>query len=104
MFVLSGESYVEEEDEMFEEDGLSVDTEDLLSFSYQVAKGMEFLASKNVSVGFYMYILSVAGCIIHTKAFTGASSESIHPSTTILWIKKTSSYAEMQYEELLHCR
>uniref|UniRef100_A0A673AVJ8 receptor protein-tyrosine kinase n=1 Tax=Sphaeramia orbicularis TaxID=375764 RepID=A0A673AVJ8_9TELE len=42
-------SYVEadEEDEMFEEDGLSIDTEDLLSFSYQVAKGMEFLASKN---------------------------------------------------------
>uniref|UniRef100_A0A673AZI8 Mast/stem cell growth factor receptor Kit n=1 Tax=Sphaeramia orbicularis TaxID=375764 RepID=A0A673AZI8_9TELE len=44
-----GGSYVEadEEDEMFEEDGLSIDTEDLLSFSYQVAKGMEFLASKN---------------------------------------------------------
>lgn len=36
-----------EEDELFEEDGLSLDTEDLLSFSYQVAKGMEFLASKN---------------------------------------------------------
>lgn len=35
--------------EMFEEDCLSLDTEDLLSFSYQVAKGMEFLASKNVS-------------------------------------------------------
>uniref|UniRef100_A0A8D3CYR7 receptor protein-tyrosine kinase n=1 Tax=Scophthalmus maximus TaxID=52904 RepID=A0A8D3CYR7_SCOMX len=42
-------SYAEtdEESEMFDEDGLSLDTEDLLSFSYQVAKGMEFLASKN---------------------------------------------------------
>uniref|UniRef100_A0A4W6CJM3 receptor protein-tyrosine kinase n=1 Tax=Lates calcarifer TaxID=8187 RepID=A0A4W6CJM3_LATCA len=45
----SGGSYVETdaESEMFDEDGLSLDTEDLLSFSYQVAKGMEFLASKN---------------------------------------------------------
>ncbi|XP_013873207.1 mast/stem cell growth factor receptor kita [Austrofundulus limnaeus] len=42
-------TYVEadEESKMFDEDGLSVNTEDLLSFSYQVAKGMEFLASKN---------------------------------------------------------
>ncbi|XP_069006796.1 mast/stem cell growth factor receptor kita isoform X2 [Embiotoca jacksoni] len=42
-------SYVEAdaESEMFVEDGLSLDNEDLLSFSYQVAKGMEFLASKN---------------------------------------------------------
>ncbi|XP_037530979.1 mast/stem cell growth factor receptor kita [Nematolebias whitei] len=37
----------DEENKMFDEDGLSLDTEDLLSFSYQVAKGMEFLASKN---------------------------------------------------------
>ncbi|XP_057697838.1 mast/stem cell growth factor receptor kita isoform X1 [Corythoichthys intestinalis] len=44
-----GGSYSEEdaEGEMFDDDGLSLDTEDLLSFSYQVAKGMEFLASKN---------------------------------------------------------
>lgn len=44
-----GGSYVEAdaESEMFDEDGLSLDTEDLLSFSHQVAKGMEFLASKN---------------------------------------------------------
>lgn len=44
-----GGSYVEAdaESDMFEEDGLSLDNEDLLSFSYQVAKGMEFLASKN---------------------------------------------------------
>ncbi|XP_033847919.1 mast/stem cell growth factor receptor kita [Periophthalmus magnuspinnatus] len=47
--IRKGGSYIEadEESEMFEEDGLSLDTEDLLSFSYQVAKGMEFLASKN---------------------------------------------------------
>ncbi len=51
-FVLSGGSYVEgdAESEMFDEDCLALDTEDLLSFSYQVAKGMEFLVSKNVSV------------------------------------------------------
>ncbi|XP_037326310.2 mast/stem cell growth factor receptor kita isoform X2 [Pungitius pungitius] len=35
------------ESEMFDEDGLSLSTEDLLSFSHQVAKGMEFLAAKN---------------------------------------------------------
>lgn len=52
LFVLSGGSYVEadSESEMFDEDCLSLDTEDLLSFSYQVAKGMEFLASKNVRI------------------------------------------------------
>nr|XP_057928732.1 mast/stem cell growth factor receptor kita isoform X2 [Doryrhamphus excisus] len=37
----------DDEEEMFDDDGLCLDTEDLLSFSYQVAKGMEFLASKN---------------------------------------------------------
>lgn len=43
-----GGSYeADEESEMFDEDGLSLDTEDLLSFSHQVAKGMEFLAAKN---------------------------------------------------------
>lgn len=42
------------ESEMFDEDGLSLDTEDLLSFSYQVAKGMEFLASKNVRIKLQM--------------------------------------------------
>ena len=34
---------------MSEDDELALDVEDLLSFSYQVAKGMSFLASKNVS-------------------------------------------------------
>lgn len=37
-------------------------TNDLLSFTYQVAKGMEFLASKNVSLvrskGFFVPILT----------------------------------------------
>ncbi|XP_028300112.1 mast/stem cell growth factor receptor kita isoform X3 [Gouania willdenowi] len=44
-----GDTYVDVDagSEMFDEDGLSLETEDLLSFSYQVAKGMEFLASKN---------------------------------------------------------
>lgn len=48
---LIGSGYIEtgSDCEMFDEDCLSLDTEDLLSFSYQVAKGMEFLASKNVS-------------------------------------------------------
>lgn len=44
----------DEECELFGGDGLALDTEDLLSFSYQVAKGMEFLASKNVSVSHSM--------------------------------------------------
>lgn len=50
IFSLSGSRYVEanSESEMLDEDSLSLDTEDLLSFSYQVAKGMEFLTSKNV--------------------------------------------------------
>lgn len=34
---------------MPEEDDLALDTDDLISFSYQVAQGMNFLASKNVS-------------------------------------------------------
>ncbi|KAF7653154.1 hypothetical protein LDENG_00086460 [Lucifuga dentata] len=47
--ISKGGPYIETDigSEMFDEDGLSLDTEDLLSFSYQVAKGMEFLASKN---------------------------------------------------------
>lgn len=32
-----------------DDDELALDLEDLLSFSYQVARGMAFLASKNVS-------------------------------------------------------
>ncbi|XP_062858176.1 mast/stem cell growth factor receptor kita [Trichomycterus rosablanca] len=33
--------------DVLQEDTVALDTEDLLSFSYQVAKGMDFLASKN---------------------------------------------------------
>lgn len=52
-----------------EDDELALDLEDLLSFSYQVAKGMAFLASKNVSgrepckrhrVSFFFFNLSVS--------------------------------------------
>lgn len=52
LFVSSGGSYteVDYDSEMFDEEDLSLDTEDLLSFSYQVAKGMEFLNSKNVRI------------------------------------------------------
>nr|Q8JFR5.2 RecName: Full=Mast/stem cell growth factor receptor kita; Short=SCFR; AltName: Full=Tyrosine-protein kinase Kit; Flags: Precursor [Danio rerio]CAI11666.1 kit receptor [Danio rerio] len=44
-----GDSYSDSDavSEILQEDGLTLDTEDLLSFSYQVAKGMDFLASKN---------------------------------------------------------
>ncbi|XP_051951306.1 mast/stem cell growth factor receptor kita isoform X4 [Xyrauchen texanus] len=44
-----GDSYTDADavSEILQEDGLTLDTEDLLSFSYQVAKGMDFLASKN---------------------------------------------------------
>ncbi|XP_063057403.1 mast/stem cell growth factor receptor kita isoform X2 [Engraulis encrasicolus] len=38
---------VSESNEPVQDDLLPLDTEDLLSFSYQVAKGMDFLASKN---------------------------------------------------------
>ncbi|KAM5192518.1 mast/stem cell growth factor receptor Kit [Mantella aurantiaca] len=40
-------SYVDQDIAMPEEDDLALDTEDLISFSYQVAQGMNFLASKN---------------------------------------------------------
>ncbi|KAA0708702.1 Mast/stem cell growth factor receptor kita [Triplophysa tibetana] len=45
----SGDTYSDSDtvSEILQEDGLTLDTEDLLSFSYQVAKGMDFLASKN---------------------------------------------------------
>ncbi|XP_016311720.1 mast/stem cell growth factor receptor kita isoform X2 [Sinocyclocheilus anshuiensis] len=44
-----GDSYSDSDavSEILHEDGMTLDTEDLLSFSYQVAKGMDFLASKN---------------------------------------------------------
>lgn len=45
------DSYIERDvtPAIMEDDELALDLEDLLSFSYQVAKGMAFLASKNVS-------------------------------------------------------
>ncbi|MEJ1274682.1 KIT proto-oncogene receptor tyrosine kinase [Cricetulus griseus] len=44
-----GDSYIERDvtPAIMEDDELALDLEDLLSFSYQVAKGMAFLASKN---------------------------------------------------------
>lgn len=56
-----GDSYNDSDavSEILQEDGMTLDTEDLLSFSYQVAKGMDFLASKNVSV-FLIYLHSVS--------------------------------------------
>lgn len=49
--LLSTGSYIERDvtPAIMEDDELALDLEDLLSFSYQVAKGMAFLASKNVS-------------------------------------------------------
>ncbi|MGH0154257.1 UNVERIFIED_CONTAM: hypothetical protein FKN15_033630 [Acipenser sinensis] len=40
-------SYSDKDHEMLQDDTMALDTEDLLSISYQVAKGMSFLASKN---------------------------------------------------------
>lgn len=48
---------------MLEDDELALDVEDLLSFSYQVAKGMSFLASKNVS-SFFMLRGSIRTLLI----------------------------------------
>ncbi len=48
------------EDKHQEEELQSLTYDDLLSFSFQVAKGMEFLSSKNVSLTFwsrYFYVL-----------------------------------------------
>ena len=52
ILLLTG-SYIERDvtPAIMEDDELALDLEDLLSFSYQVAKGMAFLASKNVSGG-----------------------------------------------------
>ena len=51
ILLLSTGSYIERDvtPAIMEDDELALDLEDLLSFSYQVAKGMAFLASKNVS-------------------------------------------------------
>lgn len=52
LLLLTG-SYIERDvtPAILEDDELALDLEDLLSFSYQVAKGMAFLASKNVRMG-----------------------------------------------------
>ncbi|KTG05997.1 hypothetical protein cypCar_00034116 [Cyprinus carpio] len=54
LFSISGDSYSDSDavSEILHEDGMTLDTEDLLSFSYQVAKGMDFLASKNIYLNF----------------------------------------------------
>lgn len=51
IFLILIGSYIERDmtPAIMEDDELALDLEDLLSFSYQVAKGMAFLASKNVS-------------------------------------------------------
>lgn len=51
IFLILTGSYIERDmtPAIMEDDELALDLEDLLSFSYQVAKGMAFLASKNVS-------------------------------------------------------
>nr|XP_033801233.1 mast/stem cell growth factor receptor Kit isoform X4 [Geotrypetes seraphini] len=50
---------------MPEEDESALDIEDLLNFSYQVAKGMSFLASKNLSIRFNHMVSEVqAGLVV----------------------------------------
>lgn len=46
---------LESEDKLQEEELQSLTYDDLLSFSFQVAKGMEFLSSKNVSLTFWSW-------------------------------------------------
>lgn len=45
-------------------------TNDLLSFTYQVAKGMEFLASKNVSVVHRLHRYGIPVCCLGACAIT----------------------------------
>lgn len=61
-------------------EGLS--TTDLLSFTYQVAKGMEFLASKNVRLNatcaFYPFVFSVSFFTVGQKSSTASHSPTSH--------------------------
>ncbi len=88
-----GDSYNDSDavSEILQEDGMTLDTEDLLSFSYQVAKGMDFLASKNVSV-FLIYLRSVSLTDTEFYIPSGCSNPILHIFSLFLY-NATSSHS-----------